>query len=580
LRLGFRGGLFLLSLFLFVPAGAGVGFFLETNFRDTLEERLKENLLAHARSAHMLLEQIDHPDVDTIDPLADRIGTSIGARVTVVAPSGIVLGDSELDAGEVAAMDSHARRPEIVEALETGRGISRRFSDTLGTHMLYVAIPGTTASHLTVRVALPLTRVAELSGRLRWASLFAGIIGLAIAVALSGVTAHLLSGRLRELAEHARTMSKGRGRRRKIPPRESLFRIAEALDTAVGDLAADRDRFETVLDAMTDGVVVVDESNRITLSNPTAKTLLDVTSDLAGRPLLEVVRTPGLADLADRVRRRGEPAEGEIEIGAQPRILEVSGAQLQETGGVVLVLHDVTDLRRLERVRSDFVANVSHELRTPVSVIRANAETLVDGGLEDPVRGPEFAGAVLRNAERLASLIDDLLDLARFESRELESPLESVEVAVAVQRAFDVVNHITADREIGTSADVPADLHVRADAAAFDQIVLNLIANAVKYTHRRGQVSVSAGRDGDRVRLEVADDGPGIAPPERDRVFERFYRVDPGRSREVGGTGLGLSIVKHLTEAMDGRVGVDPVVPHGARFWVTLPVADTTREQG
>jgi two-component system phosphate regulon sensor histidine kinase PhoR len=248
---------------------------------------------------------------------------------------------------------------------------------------------------------------------------------------------------------------------------------------------------------------------------------------------------------------------------------------LRGRGGVVVVMHDVTELRRLETVRRDFVANVSHELRTPVSVIRANAETLLDGGLEDAGRARGFVESLLRHAERLSGLVSDLLDIARIEAGRVNLDPKPLQLADVILRAAQTVEPNAQRKSIAVRSEVLPDLTIVADVRALEHVVLNLLDNAVKYTPAGGHVVVRARTEGRTVRVEVRDDGPGIEPRHRARIFERFYRVDPGRSRDMGGTGLGLSIVKNLTESMGGRVGVEPASPRGSIFWFTLPTDPT-----
>nr|WP_276603245.1 ATP-binding protein [Nannocystis pusilla] len=236
-------------------------------------------------------------------------------------------------------------------------------------------------------------------------------------------------------------------------------------------------------------------------------------------------------------------------------------------------MHDVTEIRRLERVRRDFVANVSHELRTPVSIIRANAETLLDGAIEKPEVARRFLDAQLRSADRLAALVADLLEISRIEAGTYEISPDEIELEPIVAHTIDEVERLAQEKHIEITSDVPEDMTVWADEQALEQVLLNLIDNAVKYTPTGGKIVVRAKKRDDMVRIEVEDNGPGIEARHRARVFERFYRVDKGRSREVGGTGLGLAIVKHLAEAMEGQVGVEPAEPQGSLFWLTLPAA-------
>jgi two-component system phosphate regulon sensor histidine kinase PhoR len=293
--------------------------------------------------------------------------------------------------------------------------------------------------------------------------------------------------------------------------------------------------------------------------------MLGVTSSPVGEPLIDFVRVPELFDLIDS----DVAATAEVQLPNTPRAL-IRTARKWGGDGRVLLLEDVTTMRRLETVRRDFVANVSHELRTPVAVIRANAETLIAGAKDDPVIAGKLIDGLHRNAERLARILADLLDLSRLDAGQYRLDVASVSVAPVIEQALSAVEPQAAQRKVTVDVAVPDALAVRADAKALDHILVNLIDNGVKYGRPDGKVWVEARTVGDDVRIEVRDDGPGIADKHRARVFERFYRADPSRSREAGGTGLGLSIVKHLVESMGGEVGVEPNSPQGSIFWLRL----------
>jgi two-component system phosphate regulon sensor histidine kinase PhoR len=269
----------------------------------------------------------------------------------------------------------------------------------------------------------------------------------------------------------------------------------------------------------------------------------------------------------------GQAISSEFDLDCLPARTVLSRmTPLAASGGAVIVAHDVTDIRRLERVRRDFVANVSHELRTPVSVIRANAETLLDGALDDRSLSEEFVSAVLRNSERLSNLIGDLLDLSQIEAGHYEMNLVRISVSGAIRRTIDSVGHAANKKNMTISQAGTLDVQVLADMQALDQVLSNLVENAVKYTPVGGTVVIRSVAFEGAIRIEIEDDGVGVAPEHRDRLFERFYRVDPGRSRQMGGTGLGLAIVKHLVGAMGGLVGMRPSPEQGSIFWVELPL--------
>lgn len=359
------------------------------------------------------------------------------------------------------------------------------------------------------------------------------------------------------------------------PPDDEIRQLAEWVNFLAADatrshegLARERVLLAAVAEGLTQGVIAVDADHKIELLNDAARKMLHVSSSPVGEPLIEFVRVPEVFDLIDNE----EAGSAEVELSGGTRAL-IRLARKWGGEGRVLLLEDVTTVRRLENVRRDFVANVSHELRTPVAVIRANAETLLAGAKDDPVMAPKLIEGLHRNAERLARILADLLDLSRLDAGQYRLEVTSVPLRALTEQSMSAVEPQVAKRNVIVDIAIPENLAVKADAKALDQILINLIDNAVKYTRDGGHVWVEAKPEVDHVRIEIRDDGPGIAAKHRERVFERFYRADPSRSREAGGTGLGLSIVKHLVESMDGDVGVEPNMPQGSIFWLRLPRA-------
>lgn len=393
-----------------------------------------------------------------------------------------------------------------------------------------------------------------------------GLIALGIALAMSWLASYLITAELRQLVARARTMVPMAD---DDPPRDEIRTIAgslevlsEELDRALTKLAAKRTRFSAVLDGMSEAVVALDHRSRIDFVNTRALELLNLDAPPIGDTMFETLRVAELQE-ATAAAHGGDIATVEFDMPASPLRVLVTATPQRGSKGCVLVFRDVTEIRRLERVRRDFVSNVSHELRTPVSVVRANAETLVDAHGEDPARTQPLVDAIARHADRLSRIIDDLLDLSRLEAGKRTMKLAPTTIREVALHAAELV---ASDR---VAVDVDAELEALADREALQQVLVNLIDNAVKYSPADTEVTVTARADGDRVRITVADRGPGIAREHRGRVFERFYRVDAGRSREVGGTGLGLSIVKHLAEAMDGTAGLDET-ESGSAFWIAL----------
>jgi two-component system phosphate regulon sensor histidine kinase PhoR len=429
---------------------------------------------------------------------------------------------------------------------------------------------------IAAAVAIIAVRVADLD---RDQLAIAAGCGAFVLVILTAWIVHTwLRGPLRELTSSIQDVVRDTSRR--VPQLESAGASERQLADWVNFLADDAERshrglirerelLSTVADGMTQGVIAVDDDHRIELLNDAARKMLGVSSSPVGEPLIEFVRVPEVFALIDD----DQAAATEIELHGGVKTL-IRVAHKYGGAGRVLLLEDVTTVRKLETVRRDFVANVSHELRTPVSVIRANAETLLAGAKDDPVMAPKLIDGLHRNAERLARILADLLDLSRLDAGQYRLELSPVPVRALAEQSMTAVEPQAAKRNVKVSIAVPDDLVVKADAKALDQILVNLIDNGVKYTKGDGNVWIEAKPDADAIRIEVRDDGPGIAAKHRERVFERFYRADPSRSREAGGTGLGLSIVKHLVESMDGEVGVEPNTPTGSIFWLRLPRAE------
>ena len=589
MTIGVRGKLFLVSVSLVLGVVFVSGLYLESQLRSWAQARAQEELEGHARMVRLLIE--DHvgsltgPDpLALADPLADRLAPPSDARVTIIASDGRVLGDSEFTISELKALESHSDRPEVSAALRDGRGAALRYSASLTTDMLYVALPfalpgADPEARGVVRLARPLREVDAAVRSLWIAFAVAGVFAVLGAVLLSALASHFLSRTLRGLVQDAKRMVEtGEKSTLLTLPRHdeiggiagSLNRMAEELESAVAALASERSRFEAVLESMDEGVIALDQRQQLTMINRAALGLLSLSIEHDGTTLAERIPIPSLHDIVARALS-GHPERQEFETRTTPpRQILVYASPLRSGQGAVVVMHDVTEIRRLERIRRDFVANVSHELRTPVSIIRLNAETLLDGALERPEIARKFLEAQMRNADRLASLVSDLLEISRIEAGTYEIHLDFIQIAPIVQRIVDSVEQIAAEKQLKIHCDVSAELCALADDHALEHVLLNLVDNAVKYTPSGGRIKVRAVLDGERVRIEVEDNGPGIEARHRDRIFERFYRVDKGRSREVGGTGLGLAIVKHLAEAMEGSVGVGAADPHGSIFWVKL----------
>lgn len=579
MRFGIRGKLFVVSLLLVASVAAVSGVLLETVLRGWLEKRLQEDLQRLVGVARTAVEADPGLEPTSLQPLVKRLGRAADARMTVINSDGLVLADSAVDAGTLQNLDNHGTRPEITAAVRDGLGVRMRHSRTVGAGMLYVAVPFEHASQKgVVRVAVPLSAVDALIGRLRLAIAGAVLLGLLVAAAMGALASYFASKRLKSLVTHARTLATGqRGERLLMPTTDELAglagsfnRMAEEIDKSVRALGEERDRVEAILESLEDAVMAVDRDMRITEVNRAGMDLLGLEREPIGSLLLEVLRLPDLREMVLKAQR-GESARAELEWPGPPqRTLLVVSSPQRVSDRCVLLMRDITELRRLENMRREFVANVSHELRTPVSVIQANAETLLGGALGDTERAKHFAEAVHRNAVRLSRLVSDLLDLSRIEAGVLEIHPAATPAETPIGAVMDLLEPKARGRQQSFEVDVEEDLCCQADPKALEQVLVNLVDNAIKYTPEGGTVGLRVFAEGDDVRFEIWDTGPGVPASHRPRLFERFYRVDPGRSREMGGTGLGLSIVKHLVDAMGGRVGMEPRDGGGSVFWVAL----------
>jgi two-component system, OmpR family, phosphate regulon sensor histidine kinase PhoR len=397
-------------------------------------------------------------------------------------------------------------------------------------------------------------------------------IAVIAAAVLSALAARMVRRDLRDLVTVARARPSA------LPRDDEPHDVDDwvhdmAADAANHRHALDRSRalLSAVLESMSDGVIALDDANRILVMNEAARRLIGLTATPIGEALIDVIRAPALIEL---VR---SPRAGSGEVQLQPEVRAVARiSDPMESSARVLILEDVTTMRRLETIRRDFVANVSHELRTPVSIIRVNAETLQGGAAADPQIAPRLLDGIHRNAERLARILADLLDLSRLDAGQFRFERTEVKIRSASEAARASVESAAGERAVTIHVDVDDAAAVRADARALDHVLVNLVDNAVKYGNQGGNVWIRCRALGDRIRVEVADDGPGISPKHQERVFERFYRVDSGRAREAGGTGLGLAIVKHLVESMGGTVGVEANTPQGTVFWLDLPSMPAT----
>ncbi|MCL6622593.1 MAG: PAS domain-containing protein [Syntrophobacterales bacterium] len=553
-------------------------------WRHFLLTQTNADLEAQARFlAHIARERWSRPE--NLDDLCKKVGRATGVRLTLVAADGRVLGDSLRDP---AAMENHADRREIQEAVRGRVGVHARLSPTVGLPMTYVAVPITEDGRTigVARAALPATAMKAPVRQVYLQVLVGALIILGLAAGLSLWLSRRLTRPLEEIRRGAERLGRGNlSLKLPTPEVEELVSLADALNSMAEQLnerittiQEQRREQEAILASMVEGVLAVDPRGRLLSFNRAAAALLNLAPEMVGRNITEVVRNPDLQWFVTRALAATEPVEGEVTVreDEEERILQAHGTTLRDSRqvvlGVLIVLHDITRLRRLEIARRDFVANVSHELKTPVTSIKGFVETLLEGALQDPQHAEEFLKIISRQVERLHQIIEDLLSLSRIEQEAEQGRiiLHGRRLGPVLRAALQACSDRARDKEITLELSCPEDLRARLNDTLLEQALVNLIDNAIKYSGPQSRVQIEAAKEDGWVAVRVRDQGIGIPKEHLPRLFERFYRVDPGRSRKAGGTGLGLAIVKHIAQAHGGKVTVESTPGQGSVFTLLL----------
>ncbi|MFZ3012709.1 MAG: ATP-binding protein [Nitrospira sp.] len=571
-----------------------------SQFSDTLEAKTK---LVEYGFQPLFHPPSTHPTPSALQETARDLGNRASARVTLVAADGTVLADSTARDGDVPAIENHKSRPEIQQALSTGHGKDIRPSHTTGERTMYRAVllrQPQNAAPIAVRVGLPMVIADRETSELKQRLFLALGVAFLVALMLSVWLAHSITRPLSDIASAARQLSSGH---QTIPIRTTaqdevgilattLNDMASQLHAKIDELSEDRAQLLAVLTSMVEGVMVLDYRGHVLQINPALERMFGISRvEARGRPCAELFRHQQLNDLVTTILRSPAPYEDEIVLPLTGRCLQIeaspAGGERESEACIVLVFHDITEIRRLEKIRKDFVANVSHELRTPLTSIKGYVEALLDGAKDDPVASTKFLEIILKQSDRLNLIIEDLLELSKIESGRVSLKEEPLELRSVVDRTLSMIKPI-ADKKrhrLVTSVD-PSLPPVAGDDGRLVQVLTNLLDNAIKYTPEGGTITVGAALApsignaeplAGAIELTVTDTGIGIPEEDRPRVFERFYRVDKARSRELGGTGLGLAIVKHIVEGHGGQVWVEANHPQGSRFVVRLPVSGGKR---
>lgn len=563
---------------------ASLMVYLSQFLREMYVTDLKAQLLSEARLAGDALGRSLSRNVsmDELDILARQWARQVEARITIIASDGVVLADSHEDR---TRMDNHLWRPEVQQALTSGQGNSIRFSDTLGYEMMYTAVPVIVDGEVMaiVRVARPLRQVEIHITRLRQSILLVTMLISAIAVLLALIIVKRTVEPIRRLTREAEQMARGDLDVSVTPVTHdeigqlgrAFNRMAALVREKMTALEEEKSLLAAILASMADGALIIDRTGQVLLMNPAAAKLLGTTSEEAkGRSFAQIARQHRIIELVRLSQEAGQEKEETIELHRQGPFLRVIATPIHGGGmeGTLIILQDLTQIRRLETIRRDFISNVSHELRTPLASLKALTETLRDGALEDREAALRFLSRMETEVDALTQMVNELLELSRIESRQVPFQLTATPVAdiivPPVERLRPQAERAGLDLTVTLAPELPL---VHADIERAQQVITNLVHNAIKFTPAGGHIVISAQVMGDEMVISVRDTGVGISAEDLPRIFERFYKAD--RARSGGGTGLGLAIAKHIVQAHGGRIWAESDGEgQGSTFYFTLPL--------
>lgn len=578
-------------LLLFVMTGVVLAFmilYLNARLADYFQQRFESRLERELKlaSRDVAQREVWGRTLTQTDRLADELGDILQMRVTLIRSDGKVVGDSRVPLEELSEVENHGDRPEIVEARRGRVGRAQRLSQTVHERLFYLAEALRGGDHQVmgfVRIAVPVEQLHEPVAEIRkllWltgAIVFVGLVG--VGYVFSGRITRQLYAMVRAAARFA---AGDFSRPIRIRSRDEFGQLGAALNNMANDLrhtfeqvTHQRDQLEIILHSMVEGVAVIDARGKIILVNRSFERMFELDAEARGKMFSEVVRHAQLLAAVEQALESQTEVVQEIEMATPvEKTLEAYIAAMssdEDRGGVVVVLHDITRLKQLEAIRRDFVANVSHELRTPLTAIKGYAETLLDNGHLSEKQATEFVQTILRHADRMSKLVEDLLILSKLESPDSESSFDALDLGAMIDEAVRRFEKMNENTDVEIQCSVPNDLpKVRGLGSEVETVLNNLIDNAFKYGAKGKVIKISARARGREVQVDVADRGIGIPLDDQPRVFERFYRVDKARSRSLGGTGLGLAIVKHVIQRHGGRIWVRSRMGEGSTFSFTL----------
>ncbi len=532
-----------------------------------------------------LYKDISENNLFQIKSKTETLGKEIKTRITIVDIKGKVLSDSEENP---TLMDNHADRPEIKEAMLGKTGKSIRYSFTLEIDMLYIAIPIVNDNHQilgAIRLALPLTEVNKNIGYLHRIVLSTTIIGLLIATLISIIISLNITKPIKEMTEISKKISKGDfSKKLKIHSQDeigqlslALNQMSEDLESKIKIISEDRNKIEVVLSSVIEGIAAIDKKGKLIICNNAFEKIIHCSQNkVLGRFHWEIIRNNQLNEILKETIQKGQTSTQEITVlFPQEKIFYASATPLGEKEniwGAVVVLNDITQIKKLEKMREEFIANISHELRTPLTSIQGFIETLKEGAINDPEKTQHFLEIIEKQSNRLNSLVEDILKLSKIESQEIVVNLQSTNLKELLDKVMAEFKEKIILKKIQISTNIsPQFPLLKVDPEQIELALRNLLDNAIKYTPEKGEISISFLEREKDIYIEITDDGIGISQEHLPRIFERFYRVNKDRSRDLGGTGLGLAIVKHVVQAHKGTIGVDSTLGKGSKFFIILP---------
>lgn len=588
-KLSFKPRLILSYIIIIFLSFGVTTYFLDNRLEERSLQDIKSSLVKQASliESQIRVKDLKEGNIADLDALTKSLSSKINCRITLVDSGGKVLADSDKSRAEVLKMESHLYRPEIRSALSGAVGEDIHYSPTLRKEMLYIALPVKDRNDISgvVRLSLPLDSVKKTLRVVRNTIIFSLIFAVILAVIFGSILAGGIIKPISKMIYISRKFS-----RREFSQRinldsqdelrelaDTLNSMAQAIEDKIKEVEIQNQHLKAILQSMVEGIIETDRSGEIISVNSGIEKIFGVNKgQVEGKLFLEVIRNNDLADIINSVLKDGVFISRELSlIYPVQRVFQINASAIIDNGsvsGCLVVIHDITEVRRLESIRRDFVASASHELKTPLTSIKGFVETLMEGALEDKENSRRFLKIIHEHTIRLDNLVNDLLSLSYLESREARLDKQPAGLKDLVDRVIPGFYSQLKKKNIAQiENNIPKELVLNIDKNKIGQVMTNLLDNAIKFNREKGRVRVYGQPEKDSVKVIVEDSGEGISQKHISRIFERFYRVDNARSRELGGTGLGLSIVKHIVELHGGSVGVESVEGVGSKFWFTIP---------